>query len=287
MIAMKLQKQVMIAVGAITLSGAANAAINFDLRHELKDGNATKTGEIEHASRFKVSTGFKLNDKLSSNLGLETKFKGNDATEFMKDIYINEMELDMGLTYKLGGGWLLKPGMPINFAFDDTIDAPADGRWFYIKKITYKPQLRIQHMATFDNIKWINALRYRHEFADYRSNQDGDTAYKSNGDDYKVTNPQTGKLTLTGALSFKAMKKLYLAWEANYIKSYDNVKKGVEWDDTTDWDAGVFLGYKIGNWRPYVEYWNIKNSYSNNGDGNVNDSDRGNKYRIGLSYAWK
>lgn len=285
---MKLQKQIMIAVGAMTFSSLASATLSFDLRHELKDGNATKSGEIEHASRFKFGDTFKLNDSWGANLSLETKFKSEDATDFMGNMFVNEMELDMGLTYKLGGGWLLKPGMPINIGFETPSKDVAGGSHLYRKKVTYKPQLRVQHTWKESAFKWTNALRYRHEFADYRSNQSGDTAYDKAGNSYKVTNPQTGKVTLTGSLAFKVVKNLYFAWEANYIKSFDNVKKGVEWDDTTDWDAGVFLGYNLGNWRPYVEYWNIKNSGYGSADGNPDpEAKRGNKYRIGLRYAWK
>lgn len=278
---MKLRNKLIVATTAAVLSASASATLNFDLRHEYKDSNATSDGHAEHASRFKFGDTFKINKEWKANLSLETKFKSDEPEDFMTDIYINEMEVDMGLTYNLGGGWLLKPGMPINVAFDEPND--NGGQHLYRKKITYKPQVRIQYTAKLGSVKWKTALRYRHEFADYRSNQSGDSTVDGN----KVTNPQTSKVTYSGGLSFKEVKKLYLAWEANYTKSHDDVKKSTPGGDAEDydWDAGITLGYKIGNFRPYVEYWNIKNSKPT---GNPkNSGDRGNKYRIGLKYYWK
>ena len=275
---MKLQHKLAVAMTALAISTSANAALSFDLRHEIKDSNATNDDNAEHASRFKFGDTFKLNDKWGANLSLETKFKSDDPEDFMKDIYVNEMEVDMGLTYNLGGGWLLKPGMPINVGFDEPNN--NGGQHLYRKKTTYKPQVRIQHTAEFDGLKWKNALRYRHEFTDYRNNQGGDKTYNSQGVQTGVdTNQQTIKITLTGQMSFNAAKKVYFAWESNYVKSLEGVKKGLANDEDYDFDAGIFLGYQLGNWRPYVEAWNIK------GDDAVSNR-RGNKYRIGLHYKW-
>ena len=279
MITMKLQNKLAIALGVAVLSSTASAAPSFDLRHEIKDSNATSDDRAEHASRFKFGDTFKINKSWKANLSLETKFKSDDPEDFLKDVYINEMEVDMGLTYKLGGGWELKPGMPINVGFDEPND--NGGQYFYRKKTTFKPQLRVQHTAKLGSIKWKNALRYRYEIADFRTNQGGDKTFDGSGNQTGVdTNPNTTKITYTGQMTFKPVKKLYFAWEANYIKSHDGVKKGNENDEDSTFDAGIFLGYKFGNFRPYVEAWNIK------GDDSVTNR-RGNKYRIGLKYTWK
>jgi len=276
---MKLQNKLIFAVGAAVLATSSVSALDFDLRHEYRPGSAKSDGKSEQSSRFKFGHTFKLNGDWKSNLSLETKFKSENPDDFMEHVYINEMEVDMGLTYNLGGGWELKPGMPINVGFEEPGDSRADGEHLYRRKTTYKPQVRIQNTQKFEVGKLKTALRYRHEIADYRNNQTGDTAYNSDGSSHKVTNPQTAKITLTGAFTPTAMKKLYFAWEANYVKSYDDVKKGIDNDQDHDWDAGVFLGYRVGNFRPYVEAWNIKGS----GD----DNRRSAKYRVGLKYYWK
>jgi len=277
---MKLQTKLIFAVGAAVLSQTAVAKPSFDLRHEIKDSTSTSDENAEHASRFKFGDTFKINKSWKANLSLETKFKSDDPEEFLTDVYINELEVDMGLTYNLGGGWQLKPGMPINVAYDEPND--NGDRFFYMKKVTYKPQVRIQNTTKFGFGKLKTALRYRHEFADFRHATMGTS---ENGDTNRVTNekefnPQTSKITLTGQFTPKSLKKLYFAWEANYIKSHDDVKKGIANDEDDDFDAGVFLGYRIGNFRPYVEAWNIK------GDDAATNR-RGNKYRIGLKYYWK
>lgn len=278
--------QLTFAIGVLAISQSVSA-LDFDLRHEYRPGSAYSDGKSQQQSRFKVGENFKFNDDWRANLSLETKFKGDDPREFMEKLYIHEMELDMGLTYKLGGNWELKPGMPINFAFrnpssTNTANGDEAGH-FYLRKITYKPQIRLQHRLNFSDVRWTNALRYRHEFADFVRNGDGDTVRDKNGNSVGVkSNPQQIKMTLTGNLRFEADKNIYFAWEANYTKSLDDVRKGVSVDSKMydyDWDAGVMMGYRFGNWRPYVEAWTIK--------GPDADNMRSAKYRIGLKYWWK
>lgn len=280
---MKLRTKILAATSAALLSTSA-MALDFDLRLEYKDSNATSDGNAEHAGRFKFGHTFKINKEWKSNLSLETKFKSDDPEDFMTKVYIHEMELDMGLTYNLGNGWELKPGMPINTAFDEPLDNGGD--WFKLRKVTYKPQLRVQHTWKASSFKWKNALRYRHEFAQWQ-NGNTESTYPCGDSSCKVSkeNTQQYKVTLTGQFTPKALKKLYFAWEGNYWESLSNVKKGQEVGDESDWDFGVFLGYRFGNWRPYVEAWNIKNSSLNNPK-NLNGK-RGNKYRLGLKYYWK
>jgi len=245
---MKLQSKVLLAMTASTLiAGAVNAA-TLDFRHEWKvEGD-------DQASRIKLSHGWKINDDWKTNVGMEMKFAAEDKEEFADDSFLTETELDLGLTYALNKQWQIKPGMPI--AMTPT-------------KVTIKPQLRVSHKSSFG---LTSALRYRHEFANHVEGS-GDTN-KDTG--IKQSETQKSKITYTGAYKIKPMPKLLVSWEANYIKSWDNVKLAA--NDTWEWDAGITFGYKMGNFRPYAEFWSI------DGKQGSSHSNRQLRYRLGLKY---
>jgi len=92
----------------------------------------------------------------------------------------------------------------------------------------------------------------------------------------KVNNPQKSKVTLTGGYKVKALPNLKLSYEANYVKSLDNVKQfdGEDWE----YDYGITVGYQLGNWRPYAEIWNSDVSSSTD--------ERQAKYRAGIKYKF-
>lgn len=245
---MKLRNKVALAISASLLASAASAA-TLDFRHEWKAENH------EEASRVKLSTGWKIDKSWKANAGVEMKFKSFDKTETLNDTYLTETELDLGLTYKLNKQWQIKPGMPIAMTE---------------RKTTFKPQVRVVHKSSFG---LTTGLRYRHEFANYSDPTDGDTD-QSTGE--KANSPQKSKVTLTGSYKVKALPKLRLSYEANYIKSWDDVYQF----DSKDWeyDAGVIVGYQLGNWRPYMEAWTV--------DEGSKTSKRQARYRVGVKYKF-
>lgn len=249
MITMKLQNKLIFAVAATVLSSAASAA-QIDFRHEWKANNH------EEASRIKLGTGFKVEsvDNLKANVGLEMKFKSFDKTKTLENTYLTETELDLGLTYKIGK-WQIKPGMPI--AITD-------------RKRTFKPQIRIVYKSDFG---LQTALRYRHEFANYSDPTDGDTDVETG---LKVNRPTKSKVTLTGSYKIKDLPNLKLSYEANYVKSWNNVRQF----NNKDWeyDAGLVVGYQLGAWRPFAEIWTV--------DESSKTSSRQARYRAGIKYKF-
>jgi len=247
---MKLQNKLALAITSAILSSTVTAT-QIDFRHEYKGESET------HASRVKLSDSFvpfeDMKD-LKVNFGLEMKFASFDSTDFMDDLELTETELDMGLTYKMGN-WQIKPGMPI---------AMTD------RKTTYKPQLRVVYNADFG---LTTALRYRHEFANYSDPTDGDTSMET-GD--KVNRPTKSKVTLTGGYKVKSMPNLKLNYEANYVKSWDDVRQydGKDWE----YDAGIIVGYQMGDWRPYAELWSV--------DVDSATDERQAKFRLGVKYRF-
>lgn len=256
---MKLRTKLALAISASLLTSAASAS-TIDYRHEWKAETKTQ------ASRIKLSTGSKLDKNLSVNFGLEMKFAGNNSDaidgsdfeyesdeDFFNDTELTETELDLGVTYVLNKNWQFKPGMPIAMT---------------PRKVTFKPQLRVVHKADFG---LTTALRYRHEFANYSDSSDGD---KDQETDLKVNNPTKSKVTLTGGYKIKALPNLKLSYEANYIKSWDNVNQF----DSKDWeyDAGVIVGYQLGDFRPFMEIWSV--------DVKSDQSNRQARFRAGIKY---
>jgi len=247
---MKLQNKLIFAVATTVLSSAASAA-TIDFRHEWRGDNH------QEASRVKLSNNFRpIEDMkdLKANIGLEMKFASFDRTKTLDDTYLTETELDLGLTYRIGK-WQIKPGMPI--ALTD-------------RKRTFKPQIRVVYKADFG---LTTALRYRHEFANYSDPTDGDTNVETG---QKINRPTKSKVTLTGSYKIKSLPNLRLSYEANYVKSWDKVRQF----DNKDWeyDAGLIVGYQLGDWRPFAEIWTIDESSSS--------SKRQARYRAGIKYSF-
>ena len=247
---MKLQNKLIFAVATTVLSSSAAFAAQIDFRHEWKNDTH------DEASRVKLGTGYDIDsvENLKANISLDMKFASFDRTQTLKNTELTETELDLGLTYKIGQ-WQIKPGMPI--ALTD-------------RKRTLKPQIRVVYNSSFG---LQTALRYRHEFANYSDPTDGDTNAETGN---KVNRPQKSKVTLTGSYKVKSLPNLKLSYETNYIKSWDNVKQF----DNKDWeyDAGIVVGYQLGDWRPYAEMWSVDESSSS--------SERQAKFRVGIKYAF-
>lgn len=244
---MKLRNKLALAISATIFAGAASAA-TIDYRHEWR------VESKKQANRVKLSTGFKINRKLTTNVGVEMKFASNDATNAFDEVVLTETELDLGLSYKLNKNLQIRPGMPI---------AMTD------EKTTLKPQVRVVYRA---NNGITTGLRYRHEFANYIEGE-GDTNQETGLSDQ---HPQKSKVTLTGSYKIRALPNLKLSYEANYIKSWNNVNLF----DENDWeyDAGVIVGYQFGNWQPYTEFWTI--------DKDSKASNRELKWRAGMTYKF-
>jgi oligogalacturonate-specific porin family protein len=250
---MKQQNKLIFAVAATLLSGAASAA-TIDFRHEWKENNGDSFRESD---RVKLGDSFRPFDDIKAlkyNVGLELKFVSADDTDTLKNVELKETELDLGATYSYGN-WQFKPGMPIAMATNKT---------------TFKPQFRIVYKA--DN-GITTALRYRHEFARFNEEGEGDTDGETGE---KVRTPTKSKITLTGSYKIEADPNIRLSYETNYIKSWDNVilSNNKDWE----YDAGLVLGYQLGNWRPYAEVWTI--------DVDKTSSERQFKYRAGVKYSF-
>ncbi|MFA0349828.1 oligogalacturonate-specific porin KdgM family protein, partial [Vibrio sp. 10N.222.55.C6] len=118
------------------------------------------------------------------------------------------------------------------------------------------------------------AIRYRHEYADFRNHtQFGD---KDSETGERLESAQKSKITLTGAYKIESLPKLGLSYEANYVKSLDNVL--LYNSDDWEWDAGLKVNYKFGSWKPFAEIWSSDISSSS--------KDREAKYRVGVAYSF-
>ncbi|WP_022941334.1 oligogalacturonate-specific porin KdgM family protein [Psychromonas hadalis] len=226
---MKLLNKILIAISATLIAGTTTASTSIDFRHEWK------AEDKKQASRVKMGHNYGINDDWQGNIGIEMKFRSYDATNTFEDVMLTETELDWGYTYKVNRNWELKPGMPI--AITD-------------RKTTFKPQLRIVYRA---DMGLTTALRYRYEIANYADSADGDTSMETGE---KINQPHRTKLTLTGAYKIESMPALKLSYEANYIKSHDDVRQYDGKD--SDYDIGLKAGYRMGNWQPFTELWDVK-----------------------------
>ncbi|EPZ5430975.1 oligogalacturonate-specific porin KdgM family protein [Vibrio owensii] len=152
-------------------------------------------------------------------------------------------EFEYGYKYKLNDHWTLIPSMPVTF-FDGSA--------------SYKPQLRAQYK--FDS-GLVAKIRYRHQFREFSDdNKDMETlSYVTANLNYNINNFQLGL-------------------EANYTKGHDDQ---VFFDNgDTNWDAGIWIGYKAEgwDWRPYVQFTDV--SVSSKSD------ERQLRSRVGVTYSF-
>ncbi|NLS13767.1 porin [Vibrio sp. SM6] len=270
---MKKMNLLAIAVATSLTAGAATGAA-IDFRHEWRDSveynnndGSEKSKDVRQSSRVKISDSWKYDKQVKFNAGLEVKFQDKkDTSKFLSDPYIYETELDLGSQYTIDKNWYIQIGMPIAFAFEN----PDSSKDHTLKKVTYKPQFRVGYKA---DMGLTTALRYRHEFADFRN-------YQTYGDKNvygdRQSNPQKYKVTLTGSYKIESLPKLSLAYEANYVKSLDNV---LQYNDKDwEWDLGFKTGYKFGSWQPFAEIWTV--------DLGSTTDEREMKYRLGIKYSF-
>lgn len=244
---MKLRNKILIAISASIITSTAVASTAIDFRHEWK------AEDKKQASRIKLGHGYNIAEDWKGNVGLEMKFRSDDATDTFNNVILTETELDLSVTYKLNNNWQLQPGMPI--ALTPT-------------KTTVKPQFRVIHKSDFG---LTTALRFRYELANFADDDGGDKNMDT-GD--RINQPHKTKTTLTGGYKIQSMPNLKLSYEANYIKSMDNVMQfdGKDWD----YDLGLKAGYRLGDWQPFAEVWDVKVSSSTD--------ERQLKFRAGVKY---
>ncbi len=286
---MKKMNMVAVAVATTLFAGIASAA-SFDYRYEYRAAtDYRKNGATEdthqkarHQHRIKGGESFKLNDKWKQGHSLEIKFHTDDSyvkedgtlagvnsrSYYNGNWYIYGMEWDNTATYTIDKNWYLQVGMPIAWDWDEP---NANGGDWKLKKVTYKPQLRVGYK--FDS-GLTTTLRYRHEINDFRNHEMfGD---KDNETGERLANGHKSKITHTGSYKVDSLPNLYLAWEANYLKSHNNV---LQYDSKDwEWDAGIKFGYKFDSIRPYAEIWTS--------DISSTSSDREAKYRLGITYSF-
>lgn len=286
---MKKIHMVAIAIGTTFVTGIAPAA-SVDYRYEFRaatDYQKNGTDEISHVEarhqhRVKVGDSFKLNDKWRHSTSLEVKFHGDDTYVnddgelkaansrgfYNGNWYIYGMEVDNTATYKINNNWFLQIGMPIAWDWDEP--NANNGDW-KLKKVTYKPQFRVGYKFDFG---LTTTLRYRHEINDFRNHRMfGDKDSETNE---RLENAQKSKITHTGSYKFQQLPKFDFSWEANYVKSLNNV---LQYDSKDwEWDAGLKFGYKFDFAKPYVEIWTS--------DISSTSSDREAKYRVGMTYSF-
>lgn len=249
---MKAVTKIATLVTSILLAGTATSA-TLDYRAEYKHKDE------KYAHRIKIGGGTKISDNVSLNLGVEQKFQSYDQTKYWDQIERGDSEFSWDLKYTLDKNWYIQPGMPVTFGSDKT---------------TYKPQLRVGYVSSFG---LTTALRYRHEFQVFSDGASSKTL--TNGSKLQAAGEtiQQGKLTLTGAYKFsdKELQAIKLSYEINYNKNYDDVRLSDGKD--SEWDAGVILGYQMGNFRPYMELWTV--DY-----GSSEDDNRQLRTRVGIKY---
>lgn len=255
---MKAVTKVSLFVTSALLAGAASA-VTLDYRTEYKHESE------EYAHRIKLGGSTKINDQTKLNLGVEQKFNSNDKGDFWNQMEAGDSEFDWGVRYQINDQWFVQPGMPLTFGTEKT---------------TYKPQVRVGYKSSFG---LSTALRYRHEFQVYTD--DAGTKTLTDGTSVSIGGKtvEQAKWTLTGSYDMRQFGNEYLDnvkvnYEINYNKNYDEVRLSNNKD--TEWDAGLIMGYQMGDFRPYIELWNVKGK-----DGSKTD-DRQMRTRLGLKYRF-
>ncbi|CAM3206959.1 oligogalacturonate-specific porin KdgM family protein [Vibrio rarus] len=247
------KSKIALAVVATVFAGSVSAG-SIDYRAEYKHEDK------EYQHRIKIGTSVKAADKTKVYFSAEQKFNSDDKGDFWYEMERGDSEFDWGVRYDLTKNWYLQPGMPITFSDERT---------------TYKPQFRVGYKSSFG---LTTALRYRHEFQTYTSSKEGSSTTVDGGSLLRAGKTfQQGKVTLTGSYKFsqESLKDLKLSYEANYNHNYEDVR--IENNNNWGWDAGLIVGYQMGNFRPFMELWNVKTSGSTS-------SDRQLRTRLGLKY---
>ncbi|GEA59224.1 oligogalacturonate-specific porin KdgM family protein [Vibrio comitans] len=247
--------KIALAVVASLFAGSVSAG-SLNYRAEYKHNEET------YAQRIKIGESVTIADKTKLYFSVEQKFQSSDTTDFWNEMTRGDSEFDWGVRWDLNK-WYIQPGMPITFGDQRT---------------TYKPQLRVGYKASFG---LTTALRYRHEFREYSSNYSGSDRTLVDGSQPTTAGKtyQEGKWTLTGSYRFsqESLKNLRLSYEANYMHNYDDVRL---YNNTNEnWDLGLIVGYQFGKIRPYMEFWNVKDS------GSTTD-DRQLRTRVGIAYSF-
>ncbi|GAD90297.1 hypothetical protein VHA01S_039_00170 [Vibrio halioticoli NBRC 102217] len=249
------KNQIALAVVATLFTGAVSAgSLNYRGEYKHKDE--------DFAHRIKIGESVNVADKTKLYFSVEQKFQSeadeNGHQAFWSHVERGDSEFDWGVRYALNKQWWLQPGMPITF---------GDGR------TTYKPQFRVGYKADFG---LTTAIRYRHEFREYTN--EGQTISLAGGGSADVSGKTTqkSKITLTGSykIPVESLKNLRLSYEGNYVKSHDNERlaNNEDWE----WDFGLIVGYKMGNFTPYAEFWTV--------DYGSTSGDRQARTRLGLKY---
>ncbi len=254
---MKAVTKVSLFVTSALLAGAASAA-SIDYRAEYKHEDET------YAQRIKIGGSTKINDQMKLNLGVEQKFNSNDKEDFWNQVEAGDSEFDWGLRYDINKQWFVQPGMPLTFGDEKT---------------TYKPQIRVGYKSSFG---LSTALRYRHEFQVYTDDAGNKTLTDGTSVSVAGKTVEQGKWTLTGSYDMRQFGNEYLdnvklSYEINYNKNYDDVRLSDGKD--SEWDAGLKVGYQVGSFQPYMEFWTV--DY-----GSSAEDDRQMRTRLGLKYSF-
>ncbi|YCO05118.1 oligogalacturonate-specific porin KdgM family protein [Vibrio sp. VNB-15] len=254
---MKAVTKVSLFVTTALLAGTASAA-TIDYRAEYKHKDE------DYAHRIKIGGSTKIDNQVKLNLSVEQKFNSNDKNDFWNQVEAGDSEFDWSVRYQINKQWFVQPGMPLTFGDEKT---------------TYKPQIRVGYKSTFG---LSTALRYRHEFQVYTDDAGSKTLTDGTSVSVAGKTVEQGKWTLTGSYDMRQfghelLDNVKLSYEINYNKNYDEVRLSDGKD--SEWDAGLIMGYQMGDFRPYVEFWTV--DY-----GSSAEDDRQMRTRLGIKYSF-
>lgn len=244
------------AIAAVTLCATVSTAMahtfSVDYRHRFEDqtkyhfDRICLTAALDNGVGFYVDSSFKSG---SSNYGHD-----NDPDQW-GDFTTNATEMSLWYNYAIEGtGWVLQPGLVTESTQDTT---------------GYKPYFRVQY--NFDNGIWV-ALRPRFDYWRY------DTKDKEgNG----VADQRNGRID--AFLGYK-----YQNWDFSYQFTYmkalndnaDGSDRIMYDNETYNWEHEFTVGYKMGQWRPYIQIANLK------GKNGTTTDDRQTRWAAGVSYTF-